>query len=150
MNGLGPACLVAAVMLGFSASPAWADLTAARAEPNLEKRSDLALKNADATLKAARKTYEQGNLEAVRKALEEVRESVDLSSESLKATGKNPRNSSKYFKRAEIATRNLIRDLENFQRAMSYSDRPAVDDVKEHIQKIHDELLVGLMEGKKP
>jgi hypothetical protein len=144
------ACFITALIVGASAAPAYADLTAVRAEPNLEKRSDLALKNANEALKSARKAYDQVNLDGVKAALEEIRESVDLSSESLKATGKDPRKSSKYFKQAEIATRNLIRDLENFQRSMSYFDRPMVDVPKEHIQRIHDDLLLGLMEGKKP
>jgi hypothetical protein len=33
---------------------------------------------------------------------------------------------------------------------MNYYDRPMVDGLKEHIQRIHDDLLLGLMEGKKP
>jgi hypothetical protein len=150
MKGCRPAYFITALVVGALAAPAYADLTAARAQPNLEKRSDLALKNANETLKAARKAYDQGNLDVVKTALQEIRDSVDLSLESLKATGKNPRKSSKYFKRAEIGTRNLIRDLENFQRSMNYYDRGIMDGLKEHIQRIHDDLLLGLMEGKKP
>jgi hypothetical protein len=150
MERCRPAYVITALIVGVLAVPARADLTAARAQPNLEKRSDLALHNANETLKAARKAYEQSNLDGVKSALQEIRESVDLSLESLKATGKNPRSSSKYFKRAEIATRDLIRDLENFQRSMNYFDRAMVDGLKDHIQRIHDDLLLGLMEGKKP
>ena len=32
---------------------------------------------------------------------------------------------------------------------MSYTDRPLLDRVKARVQQVHDELLLGLMEGKK-
>ena len=48
-------------------------------------------------------------------------ESVKLAHTSLTATGKDPQP--EWFKRAEIATRDLLRKLESFQQAMSFSDR---------------------------
>lgn len=126
-----------------------ADLGAARAEPNLEKRSKLALDNAQAALQAARRAYDQGDNAAAAAALEEVRQSVDLAHDSLSQTGKNPRGHPKYFKQAEIATRDLLRKLETFQQEMSYLDRPMVDAVKTRVQQVHDDLLMGLMEGRR-
>jgi hypothetical protein len=32
---------------------------------------------------------------------------------------------------------------------MSYTDRALLDKVKARVQQVHDELLLGLMEGKK-
>lgn len=126
-----------------------ADLEAARAEANLEKRSKLALDNAQAALKAARAAYNKGDNAAAAAALEEVRESVELAQDSLKQTGKDPRSHPKYFKQAEITTRDLLRKMETFQQEMSYVDRPMVDGAKARVQQVHDELLIGLMEGKK-
>ena len=132
-----------------SSAPARADLTTALAETNLEKRSDLALTNAAAALKAARKAYEAGDSAAVAAAVSDIRASVELVAHSLKETGKNPRNHPKYFKKAEIGTRDLLRRLETFQQEMSYTDRPMLDALKAYIQEAHDGLLSGLMGEKK-
>jgi phosphoglycerate-specific signal transduction histidine kinase len=142
--------MAAALALGaVGVRAAGADLEAARAEANLEKRSKLALDNAQAALKAARAAYDKGEDAAVAAALAEMRQSVDLAHDSLQQTGKNPRGHPKYFKQAEIATRDLLRRMETFQQEMSYQDRPLVDGVKARVQQVHDELLIGLMEGNK-
>ena len=126
-----------------------ADLKPALAEPNLGKRSKLALDNAAVALKAARAAYAAGDSEKVAAAAAEIQQSVDLAYDSLMKTGKNPRNSPRWFKPAEISTRDLSRKLETFQRDMDYADRPLLDKVKARVQQVHDELLLGLMEGKR-
>ena len=126
-----------------------AELDQARAEPNLEKRSKLALENADAALRAARADYRSGDTAATTAKMKEVQDSVDLAYMSLTDTGKNPRKSPKYFKQAEMATRELGRKLDDFQHEMSYNDRASLDGVKTRIQQVHDDLLTGLMEGRK-
>jgi hypothetical protein len=125
-----------------------ADLKRAMAEPNLEKRSGLALENAAAALKAAREAYDKNDSELTARYAAEIQESVDLAYDSLVQSGKNPRNSS-WCKKAEISTRDLSRRLESFQEQMSYTDRPMLDAVKADVQKVHDELLMGVMEGRK-
>jgi hypothetical protein len=125
-----------------------ADLKRALAEPNLEKRSGLALDNAGAALKAARAAYDKGDTDEAVKAIAEVMESVDLAASSLDQSGKNPRRSD-WFKKAEISTRDLARRIDSFQDDMSYSDRPMLDKLKARVQKVHEDLLLGVMEGKK-
>jgi len=44
-------------------------------------------------------------------AADEIQQSVDLAYESLMKTGKNPRNSPRWFKAAEISTRDLSKKL---------------------------------------
>ena len=142
--------LPAVLMLGCAwAGCLRADLKAALAEPNLGKRSKLALDNAAAALKAARAAYAAGDSEKVAAAAAEIQQSVDLAYDSLMKTGKNPRNSPRWFKPAEISTRDLSRKLETFQRDMDYADRPLLDKVRARVQQVHDELLLGLMEGKR-
>ena len=126
-----------------------ADLKPALAESNLGKRSKLALDNAAVALKAARAAYAAGDSEKVAAAAAEIQQSVDLAYDSLMKTGKNPRNSPRWFKPAEISTRDLSRKLETFQRDMDYADRPLLDKVRARVQQVHDELLLGLMEGKR-
>jgi hypothetical protein len=124
------------------------DLKAALAEHDLGKRSKLALDNAGAALKAARDAYQQGETAALAAAASEFQESVDLAWDSLESTGKNPRKSPRWFKQAEIETRSLLKKLETLQHDMSFEDRPVLDKAKARLQKVHDDLLVGLMEGK--
>jgi len=125
-----------------------ADLKQARAEPNLEKRAKLALENAVAKLQEARDVYQKDDNTAVTADAAEIQESVDLAYASLNETHKDPRRSPKWFKYAEIQTRDLLRKLETFQQEMNFQDRPLLDKVKEDVQKVHEKLLLGLMEGK--
>jgi hypothetical protein len=125
-----------------------ADLKAALAERDLGKRSKLALDNAADTLKGAREALQHGENEKVTAAAAEIRESVDLAYDSLKSTGKDPRKSPKWFKHAEISTRELIKKLNTLQDDMNFADRPVLAELKKRVQQVHDELLVGLMEGK--
>jgi len=143
------AILLSIVALGL-AGPGrlGADLAHALAEHDLGRRSKLALDNAEAALKAARAAYGQGDSEKAAAAAAEIQQSVDLAFESLNQTGKNPRSSPRWFKSAEIQTRDLLKRLETFQHDMSFSDRPILDKVKARVQEVHDHLLLGLMEGK--
>jgi hypothetical protein len=125
-----------------------ADLKQAMAEHDLGKRSKIALDNAEAALKAARAAYEQGEGDKTAAAITEIQASVDLALESLNQTGKNPRSSPRWFKQAEIQTRDLLKRLDTFQHDMSFADRPMLEKVKARVQEVHDSLLLGLMEGK--
>ena len=126
-----------------------ADLAQVKAEPNLEKRSKLALDHAEATLKSARSAYNNGETDKVKSLIGEVRDAVELAETSLKETGKNPRKSPKYFKRAEIETRALLKRMEAFQDEMNVADRPMLDPLRAKVQQVHDDLLMGIMEGKR-
>ena len=125
-----------------------ADLAQAKAEPNLAKRSELALNNAADALTRARAAYAKGENAQVAALAREIEESVALAQASLEETGKNPRKSPKWFKRAESSTRELLRRLDGFQQAMDVSDRPMLDQVKAKVQQVHDSLLEGVLEGK--
>ena len=126
-----------------------ADLDQARAEPNLEKRSKLALDNAVAALKEAREAYNAGDLEKATAKAAEVQESAELAFTSLVKTGKDPRKSPKWFKRAEIESRDLLRSIERLEHDMSFDDRVILEKAKAKVQQVHDDLLTGLMEGKR-
>lgn len=125
-----------------------ADLKTAMAEQDLGKRSKLALDNAEAALKTAREAYNRGENDKVAAAADEILQSVNLAAESLKATGKNPRRSPKWFKQAEIASRDLLKKLDTFQHDLNFDERSVLDKAKARTQEVHDELLLGLMEGK--
>ena len=140
--------LALALALGGAALPLRADLKAALAEKDLGRRSKLALDNAQAALQAARSAYGQGDMEKTKASVGEVQESVELAFQSLNDTHKNPRKSPRWFKNAELTTRDMLRRLDTFDHDMSYEDRPILKPLKDKVQQVHDDLLVGLMEGR--
>jgi len=125
------------------------DLAGIKAEPRLEKRSQLALQFADSALDSARDLYKKGELDACRTALGEIAAGVQLSYDSLMATGKDPRKNSKPFKDAEKSTRQILRRLDSLSDLMSAFDRSAVEPVQQTVTDIHDKLIVGIMGKKK-
>lgn len=125
------------------------DLTTIQSEPNLEKRSELALDHANLALDSARDAYSSGNYGKSQNDLQEVCDSVDLAYQSLSDTGKDPRKDPKFFKRAELRTRELLRRLEGVGQGMSQVDRGTLDKVRERISEVHDNLLNGIMTKKK-
>jgi hypothetical protein len=131
------------------ALPSRADLASVKAEKKPEKRADKALDNAQDAFKHARNAYmHKGDMNQTTAYLNELMESVQLAHDSLIETGKNPSKSPKHFKKAEIRTRELLRRLADFRDQMSALDRDGIDKIYASIQKIHDELLAGIM-GKK-
>jgi hypothetical protein len=138
--------LLLAVVLAAGALRA--GLEEAKAEPNLGKRSVLALDNAFNALTQARDAYAKGQNAQLTAFVKEIQESVELAETSLHETGKNPRKSPKWFKRAESSTRDLLRRLDAFQHSMDVSDRSMLDGVRGRVQQVHDDLLEGVLEGK--
>jgi hypothetical protein len=116
-----------------------------RSERNLEKRSRLALEYAHATLDRAIQTYLEGKQEAGLELLLEVQQAVELSQESLEATGKIPSKKPKHFKRAEIETRKLLRELEGAETQVNFDHREHVREVYDRVDEINRELLLGIM-----
>jgi hypothetical protein len=125
------------------------DLASIRNEPNLEHRSELALDYASTALDAARDAYSAGNFEKMQSSLDEVTASVDVAYQALADTGKDARRSPKYFKKAELKTRELLRRLDGMKQSVSVDDRGAVENVRDHVAMVHDELLQGIMSKKK-
>jgi hypothetical protein len=127
---------------------AFGDLGPAKAEPDLEKRSELALVNADHAIDEARKAYTDVNAPATQAALEEVGQSVDLSYESLQQSRKEP-HKSKYYKRAEMQLQVILRRLRGFRDEVGYESRPAVDAVLKRVSEVHDQIIADIMSRKK-
>ena len=124
------------------------DLGTIKQEPNLERRSDLALQYASSALDTARDAYTAGDIDKTGAAIEEVGSSVDLAYDSLEQTGKDPRRSPKFFKRAEMSTRQLLRRLDGMIESMSVADRFLAEKVRGRVADIHENLLKGIMKKK--
>lgn len=124
------------------------DLSAIKTEPNLERRSERAIDNASAAMDAARDAASAGDSAKTKAALEEVRDSVDLSYQSLVESGKSARRNPKFFKRAELKTRELMRRLEGLAQAVDSDDRVFVESIRERVSKVHDDLIQDIMQKK--
>ena len=127
---------------------AFADIIAVKSEPDLEKRSELALANADRAIDEAKEAYNSGNDKAQQAALIEVQESVATSYDALEHTNKAPRRS-KYYKNAELKVRALIRRLSSFREEVSFETRQSVDTVLKKLSDVHDQLINDVMSKKK-
>lgn len=127
---------------------AFADVASLKSEPDLNRRSELALMNADAKIDEARMAYQAGNEAAEQADIQEVADSVALSYDSLEQTHEAPRKS-KYYKRAELKVSALMRRLSAFRDEVSFDFRPRVDDALKKLSDIHDELLSDIMSRKK-
>ena len=124
------------------------DLSAVKTVPNPERRSDLALENANHAINEARTAYQAGDVKKADVELIEVRESVDVSLDALESSGKQPRRS-KYYKQAEIKLRHMLRRLSGFRDEMSVEDRKPLDDAATRMQEVHDRLLSEIMSKKR-
>jgi hypothetical protein len=125
------------------------DLESIRNEPNVERRSELALQNAETLMDTARDAYRAGDAGKTETALKELGASVDLSYDALVEGGKDPRKHPKFFKSAELKTRGLLRRLEDMRRAVAMEDREFVEKVRDSVSDIHDKLLNGIMTKRK-
>jgi hypothetical protein len=125
------------------------DLAGVKSEPNLEKRSERALDYANTALDSARDAYMRGEFEQTLAQLEEVGASVDVAYDALEQTGKDPRRNPKFFKRAEMRTRELLRRIEGLLQTVSYADREPVQNLQQRVAAVHDNLLEGIMSKRK-
>ena len=139
--------LSAAVLGADSGVPQ--DLESIKSEPRLEKRAGLALRFAKHKVDGVLAAYQEGDADGGVALLAQIQQAVELAYDSLMATGKNPRRHPKHFKRAEIRTRELARDLEALGRELNFDERSAVDGVHSRVTEINTQLLMAIMTKKK-
>jgi len=142
-----PGAVIIIVVL-CTAATLFADVARVKAEPNLERRSALALDEAESMLTAARKSYDGGQIEQFKSELKQTAELIDLSYESLQETGKNARRSPKWFKRAEQRLLYMLRRVDALQRDVAIEDKAFVDPVLKKARDVHDQLLQDIMSKK--
>jgi hypothetical protein len=139
-----------ALAWSFSTAGLWAiDLSSVQQEPNLEKRNQLAIECANSALDTARNAYQANDMDKTRASLDEAGQAVSLAYDSLKQTGKEARHDPKFFKRTELATRQMLRRIEGMAEGMNFEDRSLVDKLRERVSTIHENLLQDIMAKKK-
>ncbi len=138
----------AALLLLSSGAFLNADVEKVKAEPKLERRSALALDEAESVLVSAQKDYEAGNIDEFRKGLQEASELTDLSYQSLQDTGKRARRDPKWFKRAEQRLVVILRRVDALAKDVASDDRAAVESVQKKMREVHDQLVQDIMTRK--
>jgi hypothetical protein len=125
------------------------DLEAVKKEQDRQKRSELALDAAAEALKDARALpTEGGSVADLQKDLDTMVQAVELSLQSLHDTGKHPNKLSKYYKKGELRTREMLKQLENLIQAIAFDNRPPAEKAHDRLVVLHDEFLFGVMSGK--
>jgi len=137
------------VIFAFVLFFAFWDLATVKSEPDLDKRSEMALANADRAIDDARKAYNDGDQKGVQAGLDEVSESVSLCYDALQHSRTAPRKS-KYYKRAEQKLQTLIRRLSGFRDDVSFETRQSVEKVINKLSEMHDDLITDIMSKKRP
>ena len=126
-----------------------ADLEAVKKEPDAQKRSNLALDVAVAALKDARALPGEGGSSAdLQKDMDTMIEAVELSLKSLRDTGKRPNKLAQAYKRGELKTREMQKQMENLVQALAFDNRPPAEKAQAQLNVLHDEFLFGVMSGK--
>ena len=124
------------------------DIAAVKTETDPNRRSELALVNADAKIDEARQAYQSGNDSAEEAAIQEVADSVTLCYASLEQAHGEPRKS-RYYKHAELKVSVLMRRLNGFRDEVGFELRPRVEAVIKSLSDIHDQLISDIMSRKK-
>jgi hypothetical protein len=124
------------------------DLEAIRQDPNAEHRSQRALENANTALDQMRDAYLNADLDHTRSALEEADASVALAWESLDKSGKDAHRN-RFFKQAELMTRQLLRRIDGLKNAMSFEDRPLIEKLRDRVSMVHDDLIKSILGKRK-
>lgn len=136
--------LLAASLLVFAL-----DLDAVRNEPNLERRAELALDNANQAIDRAREHGQRSEFDKLHQAVLEVQASVELCYQSLEATGKDPRKNTRQFKKVEMRIHTLTRRVRGFAGEVSIEDRPVVEKVANRLDEINDDIVGGMFSKRK-
>jgi hypothetical protein len=130
-------------------APVVFDLEAVKAEPNLDRRAELALDNATAALDKAKALYKESEYKKAQASVIEIRESAEVCLESLKASGKDPRKNVRQFKKVEQRIQLLVRRLKGLELEVSVEDRPTIKKVEERLEDINDEIVSGIFTKSK-
>ena len=127
---------------------ALADIGAVKSEADPNRRSELALANADEKFDDARTADRDGNEKVETAAIDEMLESAELCYASLEQAPGEPRKNRAY-KRAELRVSTLIRRMRDFRDQASPEFRQRIEAALAKLSDIHDKLLSDIMSKKK-
>jgi hypothetical protein len=141
MNGVA-----AVLMLALVAAPSLDEI---KKEPDLEKRCERALEAAESALKSSKALLaEGGSVDELQQRMEIVVGGVELSLQALHDTGKRPYKLERSYKRGELKTREMLKQLDSLVAAIAFDNRPPAEKARDRLLVLHEEYLLGAMSGK--
>ena len=150
---IGRRAAVVGLLIAFAAAaaegPGSAKFESLKTEPDLERKARRALEFSRAEVDRVLTAYQRNDPEGGKQILAEILAAVELADEALTATGKPARRRPKHFKRAEIQTRRLLKQLDALSHNLLVDERGAVDPVRERVSEINDQLLRAIMSKPK-
>jgi len=132
--GLASFVLASSLLIGQSAEDE------VKNEPNPGKRSEMAMEVANRSLDEARESYLGGD---VKKGDAEIIEIETLADECLSSVEQAKKY--RYWKKAELKIRQLTRRVESLSNDIDYDQRGKAQELRAHLDQVHDKLLAGVM-----
>ncbi len=117
---------------------------------DLVKKAREAVRQAESELAKARQKYSEGFPEDGEKAVAEMMRLIEQAYSWLKETKRDPRKQPAGFKDMEVKLRVYKRRLEDMNTSLPLDERPPIDKAIHRVGEINDELLLGLMNTKRP
>lgn len=141
--------LLAVFALFLLPAAAGSALDEVKQEPDLVKRFEKAIALAETDTRAANQIVkDNGSRTELNNTLEELGAAATLSLQSLRDTGKRAGKLSKQYKKGELKTQAIVRQLKDLVLALSLEDRPQAEKTRDQVMLIHEEFLLGVMTGK--
>lgn len=135
-------CLFAPLLLGD-------DLESVRQEPDHIKRFQRAIALAETqTIEARQLVQEAGSRVDLVARLQNVAKAASLSLQSLRDTGKRPAKLTGHYKKGELKSREILKQLNDLVLALGVDDRPLAERTRDEVSSVHEDFLLGVMTGK--
>lgn len=113
------------------------------------RRFDQALRLAETRMKEAWKLVrEEGSRAQFEAHVEDVVACSQIALDSLRATGRRPGKLTRQYKRGEIRTRSLEKELKELALAVGFAEREPVEAARRRIAGIHEQFLNAVMTGR--
>jgi len=135
-------CLFAPLLLGD-------EFDTVKQEPDLIKRFERAITLAETQTREARQLVKDAGSRAdLVSRLEGVAKATALSLQALRDTGKRPAKLTGHYKKGELKSREILRQLNDLVLALGVDDRPLAEKTRDEVSSVHEDFLLGVMTGK--
>lgn len=133
----------------LAAPPPPLTMEAVRGETDPLRRFDKALQFAGERLQQAWKLVrESGPRAELESAVEDALTASQLALDSLRSTGRRPGKLSRQYKRGELRTRALEKELKQLSLAVGFEERERIEQARRRLAEIHEQFLHAVMTGR--
>ena len=124
-------------------------IAAIRAEPVPQKRFDRAIDNMDLGIKNSQEILRNaGTTRELETELEETAGSAELALQSLRDTGKRPKQLTRQYKKGEVRTAEALRKMNSLIQALSVENQSMAEKARDRLRAVQEDFLLGVMDRK--